>query len=678
MPPRVSNNINHDAFMLDGFKQYNGDTELAMAKDPYTRLVEAVTSAIAEKVGEDKQKIFYLIGKPPREELGDLSFPAVRYEKRGAATVDELIQAITDKLEEEGIDYAEVSRAGAYINIKILAERAIKHVANMLKEYQRLELPKTENPQRLVVEHTSANPIHPMHMGHARNATIGDTLSRLLRARGHLVNTRFYVDDVGKQVAVAAYGVRILGIDPLEEAEKRGIKPDEFIGWIYAVTHTLVDVKMLKKEIEESGDKSLRDKLDDLLLVLKDLEEKGPREYFDRLLEHIGRVEDPEKEISELMVRYERGEEPEKGLVRRVAETALVGIQATLDRMNVSFDAWDWESDLVWSSRVGRLIEEAKKSKYFTWYKGAEAIDIPRFVKEVLSRDPDLRKYFKLPRGFEIPPLILRRSDGTTLYTTRDMAYTIYKFEAWSADKVYNVIGADQRLAQLQLRLALAAIGYVREAVNLVHYDYELVTLPGKKLSSRRGRIITLDNILEELKATAWIEVKKRNPDKPDKWINDTAEKIAIGAIRFKMIQTSAPKPIVFSVEKALDLSENSGPYLQYTYARASSILRKHGPVNYEAIRPGSCNDPDRRRLLIEALRFPLTAAKAADDLAPEQLAVYLLRLADMFNSWYQKDTVIREPDPGARECKALLVELVRNVIGSGLDLLGIPVLERM
>ena len=648
------------------------------AKDPYTRLVEAVTEAIAEKVGEDAQRVFYLIGKPPREELGDLSFPAIRYEKRGVATVDDLIQAINDRLEQEGIEYAELSRAGAYINIKVIAEKAVRQIAEMLKENQRLELPKAKNPRRLVVEHTSANPIHPMHMGHARNATIGDTLSRLLRARGHLVNTRFYVDDVGKQVAVAAYGVRILGIDPFEEARRRGIKPDEFIGWIYAVTHTIVDVKTLKREIEEGGDKTLRDKLDDLLLVLKDLEEKGPREYFDKLLEHIGAEEDPEKEISELMVRYEHGEEPEKSLVRRVAETALEGIRSTLDRLNVSFDAWDWESDLVWSSRVGRLIEEARRSKYFTWYKGAEAIDIPRFVKEALSRDPELKKHFRLPKGFEIPPLILRRSDGTTLYTTRDMAYTIYKFEAWNADKVYNVIGADQRLAQLQLRLALAAIGYVREAVNLVHYDYELVTLPGRKLSSRRGRIITLDSILEELKATAWIEVRKRNPDKPDEWIDDTAEKIAIGAIRFKMIQTSAPKPIVFSVEKALDLSENSGPYLQYTYARASSILRKHGPINYEAISPQACNDPDRRRLLIESLRYPMTAAKAADDLAPEQVAVYLLRLADMFNSWYQKDTVIREPDPGARECKALLVELVRNVLGSGLELLGIPVLERM
>ncbi|MEB3846382.1 MAG: arginine--tRNA ligase, partial [Desulfurococcales archaeon] len=346
--------------------------------------------------------------------------------------------------------------------------------------------------------------------------------------------------------------------------------------------------------------------------------------------------------------------------------------------LQVEFDAWDWESDLVWSSRVGRLIELARKSRYYTVWKGAEAIDIPRIIREVLSRDPEARARIRIPKGFEIPPLILVRSDGTTLYTTRDMAYTLYKFEQFNADEVVNVIGADQRLAQLQLRLALLGLGFRREALNTIHYDYEIVRLPGMRMSSRRGRIVTLDSILEHLRARAVVEVEKRNPGADKDWVEAVAEKIAVGAVRFTLVRTNAKRPVVFDVKRAVDLEENTGPYLQYTYARAHGILEKHGPIDYEAVDAQGCREEKRRSLMLSALRFPLTAAKAADDMAPEDLASYLLRLADEFNSWYQADPVIREPDKGLRECKALLVRTVMDSLGHGLRLLGVPVLERM
>ena len=143
----------------------------------------------------------------------------------------------------------------------------------------------------------------------------------------------------------------------------------------------------------------------------------------------------------------------------------------------------------------------------------------------------------------------------------------------------------------------------------------------------------------------------------------------------------SAPKPITFDPRRVLDLNANTGPYLQYTYARASGILRKlHERWGFRPgeADPSKCAGGKRRGLLIEALRFPLVAAKAADDMAPEVLATYLIGLADRFNSWYQEDTVVNEQDPGARNCKAVLVTLVREALGKGLGLLGIPAPERM
>jgi len=148
--------------------------------------------------------------------------------------------------------------------------------------------------------------------------------------------------------------------------------------------------------------------------------------------------------------------------------------------------------------------------------------------------------------------------------------------------------------------------------------------------------------------------------------------------VRFRLVQISAPKPIVFDPDKALDLTANTGPYLQYTHARTAGILRKLGEPRLDMADPGKCASGKRRRLLLHALRFPLTAAKAADDLAPEILAVYLLQLADMFNSWYQEDSVIREPEEGAKHCKAGLVLLVREALRKGLGLLGIDAPNRM
>nr|MEB3860084.1 arginine--tRNA ligase [Desulfurococcales archaeon] len=343
-----------------------------------------------------------------------------------------------------------------------------------------------------------------------------------------------------------------------------------------------------------------------------------------------------------------------------------------------SFDEWDWESDMVWSGRVWKIIEEARKSRYYIMHKEAEALDVGRVVEEAAARDPGLLESLRLPKGFKVPPLILVRSDGTTLYTTRDIAYSLYKFERAGADTVINVIGADQRLSQLQLRLALLGLGYEREARNLIHYDYEIVRLPGGAMSGRRGEYVSLDQVLDRAKSRALAEVEKRNPGAPREWVEDVAEKVMLGAVRFALIQANARKPMTFDIEKALDFKENSGPYLQYTHARASRILEKHGPIDYNSIDYTASYQPERRRMLLTALRYPLVSAKAADDLAPEDLATYLVKLADMFNSWYQRDSVIHDPNTGARNYKAALVSLVKEVLASGMKLLGVPPLERM
>lgn len=650
--------------------------------DPYTELHIKLSEIVANTLGEDAQIVSWLITTPSRREYGDLSIPLMRFARKSGKSVVDLYQVINKQVEESKLEVSETVLTRGYMNFKLDIPRITEKLSKLLSSGWIVRLPKAKAPRRIVVEHTSANPIHPLHMGHARNTSIGDTLARMLKARGHLVNRRFYVDDVGKQVAIAAYGFRILGVNPAEESRMLGVKPDHFVGWVYAVTFSSIEAVELKRELDQitGGEERSRKqvKLDDIMAALASLKERDPGSYFDRILAHVTAAKDNEAEIQEIMARYEKGLEPEKSLIRSVVYTVLEGFRESLLRVGVEFDDWDWESDMVWSSRVGRIIDEAKRSKYYIRYKDADAINIPLIIEEILSRDEEAKRRIRLPKGVEIPPLILVRSDGTTLYTTRDMAYTLYKFEQFKADRVVNVIGADQRLAQLQLRLALLGLGYRREALNLIHYDYEMVRLPGLRMSGRRGRFIDMDSILDSLTLRAEEEVRKRNPRAGQDWVRRVAEQIAVGALRFTLIRTSANRPVVFDPDKVLNLEENTGPYLQYTHARACGIMNKHGEINYNAVNYDACGVEPRRHLLLEAMRYPVVAAKAADDMAPEDLAVYLLKLADEFNSWYQVDPVIREPDEGVRECKALIVEYFRQSLRHGLGLLGIPAPERM
>ncbi|MCE4611120.1 MAG: arginine--tRNA ligase [Desulfurococcales archaeon] len=641
-------------------------------KDPVTRVYSALVEGLSDVLGIDQVQVFRLLQPPPRREYGDLSFPVMRFASKSGVDVESVVESVRGMLWERNLlRFADLRLESGFLNVYFKGEDVADEVFRLLASGWKPSPAQVEEPKVYVVEHTSANPIHPLHLGHARNASLGDSLARMLRARGHKVNVRFYINDMGRQVAVATLGFKILGVSPEDLARVMDVKPDYAVGWVYAVTHNSIDAV----EARRKGDTRT---LDDALSALARLKEKGPQDYFEKILSGVSTLRDPEGAVSELMKRYEEGLEPEKSLVRRVAKAALEGFKETLSRFGVSFDSWDWESDLSWSGMVARLLEEARKSPYFTLHKGAPALDLPRVIRELVEADTEVKTKIKIPRGFDIPPLILMRSDGTTLYTTRDIAYTLLKFREAGADIVVNVIGADQRLAQLQLKLSLLALGYRKEALNLVHYDYEIVRLPGRRMSSRRGEYVALDEVLEEAFQRSYREVKERNPSAREEWVRDTAWKVAVGAVRFALEQPGRLKPVTLDVEKMLNFRENSGPYLQYTYARANNILEKHGHIDFLKALPQALDEGLRRDLMVEALRFPVVSAKAADDLAPEDLASYLLRLADMFNKWYEKDPVIHEPEEPLRHAKAALVTLIRDTLGAGMNLLGVEPLPRM
>ena len=529
---------------------------------------------------------------------------------------------------------------------------------------------KVDKPLKIIVEHTSVNPLHPIHIGQARNPMLGDAVARMLASRGHKVSRHYYVDDVGRQTAVIAYGYEKLG------RPKPAEKPDHFIGKIYTITSCLVEINRLKRELEiakavsaEEEIVKINRELDDWMSVAFELREKHP-ELFEKLLEKISEDKDPEKSVNELNRAYEVGNERAKKLIREVSELCLEGFRETLSRAKVSHDSWDWESDFVWSGLVTEVLQRLKQTPYVFVLGGVLEFDAGKVV-EVFN----LWDKLGLRKDYVVPSLTLMRADGTTLYTTRDIAYTLWKFER--ADKCINVIGMEQSLAQMQLKIALYALGYSQHAENLTHFAYNLVTLPGYKMSSRRGRYITLDEVMDEAVRRAYEEVSKRSPQLPEEEKRKVAEFVGIGAVRYALVEVDPSKPVEFNWDRVLNFEKNSAPYIQYSHARACSILRKSSrkpeKPSYDLLK-----EKLEHELVLALADFPEVFTEATEMLKPNLIADFSNALADKFNTFYNAFPVIKAEPLELSDARLALVDAVRIVLRNALNLIGIVAPEKM
>jgi len=648
--------------------------------DPYSYLVNTLASNIHALISGTcslitVDDIKLLIEEPPKREYGDLSLPLPRIAKLCGVALNEFSNLLQEGLRNvlRNQFLSDVKIYGSYLNVFINEVKYAEIVSNCVRTYGKdYGYVRDDKPLNIVVEFVSANPVHPLHIGSGRNAVLGDFIARVFEVRGHRVQRRYYVNDLGRQVATLVYGYIKLGTPEIPE----NVKPDEWFGFIYAVTNTVIDIIRLKRELDKLRNSSTSDdyhskqlELAELIGILAELKSRN-EDVVNKLIDSISRDSDPDRAVDELMRLYELRDPEVTKVFKLVVTQVLKGINETLRKLNISFDKWDWESELVTEGMVAKVIEIARGSKYFTLYKDAPALDFSD-----LQRDPYIRSLLKLPKSIEIPPLILMRSDGTTLYVTRDIAYTVKKFRESNADLVINVVGNEQTLAQAQLRLALYALGFVNEAARTLHYAYELVTLPGTKMSGRKGRYVSIDQVVNDLELRVEKVMKGRGSI-----INEyTRRAIATGAFKYVMLASSPLKVITFDAESALDLNRNSAPYLQYTYARTCGVLSKYGrelmwdSINYSAAKEGI-----KRHLLLLVGKFPYILTKTSKDLDPEILVTYLNKLADTFNYWYDSEPILHEPDEGIKQFKLFLTYSVGIVLRNGLHVLGIEALERI
>ena len=550
-----------------------------LEKEAIKSLENAIESLGYEKPSEIK------VEEPPNAELGDLastvSFQLAKQLKKPPV---EITKDILNVIEVPEV-FKSVEMKGPYINFFINYDNFSKLVLDSIEEdYGKLE----DKNKRIILEHTSANPNGPLHIGHVRNAIIGDSLARILISAGYNVETQYYVNDMGRQIAMIAWG--LLNFDfKIEEKEK----VDHEIGKIYFQ----VNEKL-------RADNELK------------------------------------SEINKLLKRYESGtDEKLAEIFKNIVEKCITGIESTLNDLNIYHDSFVWESKFIRNQAVSGVLD--KLSEYT---KRNEVLYLP------------LEDY-----GIE-KELILTRSDGTSLYSTRDLAYHLEKSD--NSDEMIDILGSDHKLAVDQISIALNLLGGKKPEVVF----YEFITLPEGSMSTRRGVFISVDDLIEEAVNRALAEIKKRREDLSEEEALKIATDIGIGAVRYFIVKLSPEKHIVFKWEEALSF-ERGCASIQYAHARACKLLEKAN-FNASIDTQGYTLNHDFEIELIKMIsKFPSIIEEAARINRIHPLAQYAMDLAGTFNRFYKSVPVIGAEEEAVR---LLLVDKSRIAIKNCLNLMGI------
>jgi arginyl-tRNA synthetase len=631
---------------------------------------------------------------PPSADLGDLATPVCFELARVARRAPrELATAIVESLEPGGgIARVEIA-GGGYIN-------AFLDRTTFLRSFLTEDAgdPAPAGPKR-IIEHTNINPNKAAHIGHLRNAVLGDTLVRCLRRLGRPVEVQNYIDDTGVQVADLVVGFRELRGEGIDEVRER-----------YA-----------EERLREHGER--------FDYVAWDLYAEVTRFYQED--------ETRKRHRADTLHAMEEGGNPVAELAAHVAHRMVQHHLRTMDRIDVRYDVLPRESDILALKFWERAFELLRESGAFR--KQDEGKNAGCWVMDLPGVD----------KGAGEDQKVIVRSNGTVTYVGKDIAYQMWKFGLlgtdfhyrpfdWSPGEVpyalwqtspeaspdasppgfgsgrtvYNVIDTRQSYLQRVVALALRSLGHEEQADRSIHFSYEMVALTPKavqalfpdqplsdeelgkaylEMSGRKGLGVRADDLLDALFERAEGEVRRRNPDHDDGRIAETARRIAVGALRYYMLRFTKNRVVAFDLDAALAFEGETGPYLQYSVVRAANILGKvaevHGAGEIDPARLAAEADlgalpedavAEHWNLALQLSRVPAVLEQAVDALELSSVAKHAYVVAQAFNSFYHRYKVAQEDDPAVRLTRTAIVHLYRERMLRLLELMGIQVPDRM
>ncbi len=600
------------------------------------QLTAAVIEALKALYGQEVAADGIQLQKTKKEFEGHLTlvvFPFLRISRKSPeATAQEIGQYLLDNT--DVVSAFNVIKG--FLNLTIAPAQWFALLQDIDADAQYGFKQATDKSPLVMIEYSSPNTNKPLHLGHVRNNLLGWAVSQIAAANGNRVVKTNIVNDRGIHICKSMLAWQKYGNG--ETPESSGKKGDHLIGDYYVAFD-----KHYRAEVKELTEKFIAEGLDEEAAKAR-AEKESPLMM----------------EAREMLVRWEHNDPEVRGLWRKMNEWVYEGFDETYRAMGVSFDKIYYESDTYLEGRE-KVVEGLQKGLFYKKEDGSVWADLTN-------------------KGLD--EKLLLRADGTSVYMTQDIGTAKLRFQDYPIDKMIYVVGNEQNYHFQVLSILLDSLGF-EWGKDLVHFSYGMVELPNGKMKSREGTVVDADELIAEMvrQARATADEAGKFDDMTEEEKQEVARIVGMGALKYFLLKVDARKNMLFNPEESIDFNGNTGPFIQYTYARIRSILRKADDqgIKYagEALTP--CELSTKEEEIIQHVAdFAAVVRQAGQDFSPSAIANYCYELVKEYNQFYHDFSILREEDEAKKHFRLVLSANVAKVVRLGMGLLGIEMPERM
>ena len=600
------------------------------------KLVSSVIGGLKALYGQDVPAAQVQLQKTKKEFEGHLTlvvFPFLRMSKKGP---EQTAQEIGEYLQANEPSVAAFNVIKGFLNLTIASSAWIELLNGIHADKQYGIVAVTDNSPLVMIEYSSPNTNKPLHLGHVRNNLLGNALANIVAANGNKVVKTNIVNDRGIHICKSMLAWQKYGNG--ETPESSGKKGDHLIGDYYVSfdKHYKAEVKELMAKFQSEG--------------MNEEEAKAKAEAESPLM----------KEAREMLVKWEANDPEVRALWKKMNDWVYAGFDETYRMMGVTFDKIYYESNTYLEGKE-KVMEGLEKGFFYRKEDGSVWADLT---------------------GEGLDHKLLLRADGTSVYMTQDIGTAKLRFADYPIDKMIYVVGNEQNYHFQVLSILLDKLGF-EWGKGLVHFSYGMVELPEGKMKSREGTVVDADDLMAEMIDTA--KETSNELGKLDDLTKEEADNIArivgLGALKYFILKVDARKNMTFNPKESIDFNGNTGPFIQYTYARIQSVLRKAKEAGIEipAQLPAGIELSEKEEGLIQMVAdFAAIVKQAGEDYSPSIIANYTYDLVKEYNQFYHDFSILREENEAVKVFRLALSENVAKVVRLGMGLLGIEVPDRM
>ena len=601
-----------------------------------SEIIAAVVQAVKECYGQDVPTTMVQLQKTKAEFEGNLTLVVFPFLKLSRLKPEDTAQQLGDYLAQHCKVVQSFNVVKGFLNLTIAPAAWISLLNRIDSEPRFGEKAVNEQSPLVMIEYSSPNTNKPLHLGHVRNNLLGWSLAQIMEANGNRVVKTNIVNDRGIHICKSMLAWKKWGNGATPEST--GKKGDHLIGDYYVAfdQHYRAELAELTAKFKAEG-------------MADEEAEKRAKEDSPLM-----------KEAHDMLVRWEQGDEEVRALWKKMNDWVYQGFDETYKAMGVGFDKIYYESETYLEGKA--KVEEG-------------------LAKGLFFRKPDGSVWADLSNE-GLDQKLLLRADGTSVYMTQDIGTADLRFKDYPIDKMIYVVGNEQNYHFQVLSILLDRLGF-KWGKELVHFSYGMVELPNGKMKSREGTVVDADDLMEEMVSAArrTSEELGKFADMTENERNDIARIVGMGALKYFILKVDARKNMLFNPEESIDFNGNTGPFIQYTYARIRSIMRKAEAegIVLPSVLPHTLPLNEKEVQLIQKLNsFETVVEQAGKDYSPGGIANYCYELTKDFNQFYHDYSILNAESTEAKTLRLVLAKNVAKTIKNGMQLLGIEVPERM